>query len=274
MDQRRYFVCIARNLVQVSQNSVYRPQSQCQRTEFRAGNKRTEWEAGEEHSQTGLQVKMNYEDFVIRHGEFIGEFEEMYRRFDDPWEQTQREKYASDKAIALNIIQKYERKNVVEFGSGLGRFTNSISEITDAVVGIEVSETAVRRAKAQFESLEFRCASFPDLDYLRTRQPDCIVMAEVTWYVLDHLDRFLAFLRAEMPHVLLIHLLTTYAPGVQQYGREKFTNLQEITDYFGMTAFESAKVHYPGTRAGGGSRTVLAGQMATAPPAEPGNDIG
>lgn len=112
---------------------------------------------------------MKYQDFVIRDGEFIGEFEEMYQRFDDPWEQTKREKYASDKAVALNIIQKYQRKNVVEFGSGLGQFTHRISEITDAVVGVEVSETATLKARAQFESLEFRCASFPDFDYLRER---------------------------------------------------------------------------------------------------------
>lgn len=97
-------------------------------------------------------------------------------------------------------------------------------------------------------------------------------MAEITWYVLDHLDGFLAFLRAEMSHVLLIHLLMTYAPGVQQFGREKFTNLQEITDYFGMTVCESAEIHHPETR--GGSRTVLAGQMAKATRSEQRNDIG
>jgi len=201
-----------------------------------------------------------YQDYVIRDGKFIGEFEEMYKRVDDPWEHTSREKYASDKAIALNIIEKYECKNVVEFGSGLGYFTSRISEITETVVGIEVSGTAIRRARAQFKSLGFRCASFPDFDYLRERQPDCIVMAEITWYVLDELDDFLTFLRTEMPHVLFIHLLMTYAPGVQQYGVEKFTNLSEITDYFGMTVLESGEIHYPDA---GGSRTILAGKMAT-----------
>lgn len=50
---------------------------------------------------------MKYQDFVIRNGEFVGEFEEMYQRFEDPWEQTKRELYSSDKAVALNLIQKY-----------------------------------------------------------------------------------------------------------------------------------------------------------------------
>lgn len=96
-------------------------------------------------------------------------------------------------------------------------------------------------------------------------------MAEITWYVLDHLDWFPAFLGAKMPHVLLIHLLMTYTPGVQQYGRERFTNLQEITDYFGMTVFESVEIHHPETR--GGSRTVLAGQMAKAARSEQRRNI-
>lgn len=61
---------------------------------------------------------MKYQDFVIRDGLFIGEFEEMYQRVDDPWEQKKREKYASDKSVALKKIQKYQRENVVEFGQG------------------------------------------------------------------------------------------------------------------------------------------------------------
>lgn len=209
---------------------------------------------------TAREKNTNYQHFVIRDGKFVGEFEEMYQKFDDPWEQSSREEYASDKAIALNIIQKYKCKNVVEFGSGFGHLTKRISEIADNVVGIEVSTTATQKARDRFPSLEFRCASFPDIEFLRENQPDCIVMAEITWYVLDKLDEFLLFLRSEMPHVLLIHLLATYAPGVQQYGVEKFTNLREITDYFGMTVFESGEIHYPDAE--GASRTIFAGQMA------------
>lgn len=204
---------------------------------------------------------MRYQDFVIRDGRFIGKFEEMYQRFEDPWEQTKREAYSSDKAVALNLIQKYDCRNVVEFGSGLGHFTNRISEITDAVVGIEVSKTAVKKSKAEFGSLEFRCASFPDLDYLRERQPDCIVMAEITWYVLDQLDEFLEFLRTEMPNVLLIHLLMTYPVGVQKYGVDKFTNLKEIVDYFDMTVLETGQISNPGMIEG--IRTILAARVAS-----------
>ena len=37
-----------------------------------------------------------YQDYVIKDGVIIGEFEEMYQDFNDPWEQTTKEKSACD----------------------------------------------------------------------------------------------------------------------------------------------------------------------------------
>ena len=33
---------------------------------------------------------MRYQDFVIKNGEFVGKFEDMYQNFKDPWLQSQR----------------------------------------------------------------------------------------------------------------------------------------------------------------------------------------
>ena len=68
-----------------------------------------------------------YQDYVIRDGRFVGEFEEMYLDYEDPWHQTQRELWASDKAVALNLIRKVGAKRVMEVGCGLGRFTKRIA---------------------------------------------------------------------------------------------------------------------------------------------------
>ena len=48
-----------------------------------------------------------YQDYVIKDGRLIGEFEGMYQDFDDPWEQTTREKYALEKLIGLELLSKY-----------------------------------------------------------------------------------------------------------------------------------------------------------------------
>lgn len=67
-------------------------------------------------------------------------------------------------------------------------------------------------------------------------------MAELSWYVLNQLDQFKSILKNYASKrnrpAYFIHLLTTYAPGVQKYSKEKFTNLEEIFKYFDMKVLE------------------------------------
>ena len=61
---------------------------------------------------------MGYQDFVIKNGEFIGRFEEMYQQFEDPWEQSTRELYCYEKTIGLEIIKNNNLNKVLELGCG------------------------------------------------------------------------------------------------------------------------------------------------------------
>ena len=186
-----------------------------------------------------------YQDYVIKDGKFVGEFEEMYQDFDDPWEQTTREEWASEKAVALNLIQKLNVKKVIELGCGLGHYTNKIYNFGVDVLGIDVSETAIGKAKYSYPDCNFYVGDILDFSIYKKYQPEIIVMAEITWYVLDKLDEFIAFLKLYLPNTYLIHLLTTYPEGVQQYGKDKFTNLQQIMSYFGMKYLEWGEISYP-----------------------------
>ena len=73
--------------------------------------------------------------------------------------------------------------------------------------------------------------------------PDIVVMPEITWYVLDQLDDFLSFLRSEMSGKYLIHTLATYPAGKQDYGKDKFTNLSEILEYFKLEYIEWGELY-------------------------------
>ena len=42
-----------------------------------------------------------YQDYVIKDGKLIGEFETMYKDYEDPWEQSTREEYAIEKSYRL-----------------------------------------------------------------------------------------------------------------------------------------------------------------------------
>jgi SAM-dependent methyltransferase len=199
-----------------------------------------------------------YQDYVIRDGRFVGEFEQMYRDFPDPWSESRLEKFASDKAAAINLLGRLKElhgaRRVVEIGCGFGHFSQRIAQTGLQVLGVDVSETAVATARARVGGVSFQTASIGDHAVLREFQPDVIVLAEVTWYVLDSLREFMAFLRTELPNAFLLHLLTTYPAGVQKYGADFFTDLEGIKGFLAMQWLESGEVHIEG-----GTRTWLLG---------------
>ncbi len=204
---------------------------------------------------------MRYQDYVIRSGKLIGEFEEMYRDHADPWEQTTRESHASEKAVALNLLSRLQADGrplrVLELGCGLGDFTARIGALGVKVIGMDISPTAIAKARERHPSIEFVAGSITDHELIERLAPDVIVMAEITWYVLEQLPAFLKFYKHRLPDTYLIHLLMTYAPGVQQYGKEWFTNLDEIKAYFDLDYLETGLVHYDG-----GARTWFLGRPA------------
>lgn len=200
-----------------------------------------------------------YQDYVIKDGQLVGEFEQMYRDYEDPWEQTTREEWVSEKAVALNVIRRLRAHKVIELGCGLGYFTKRIADLGVDVLGVDVSETAIRKARARCQDVNFVVGDILDFAIYREYRPDVIVMAEMTWYVLEKLDAFLKFLRQEFPDTYLIHLLTTYPAGVQKYGTSKFTNLSEIMTYFGAMYIEWGEITYQELR--GCTRTYFVGQI-------------
>lgn len=200
-----------------------------------------------------------YQDYVIKNGRLIGEFEDMYKDFADPWKQSTRERFASEKAVALNLLQglkaTFGSSRVVELGCGFGMFTASAAELGFEAIGLDVSETAVKKGKERYPGVDLRQADFADFDLLRELAPDVIILAEITWYVLDHLVAFKQFCRDELPDTMLVHLLMTYPPGEQKYGADFFTNLTEIKNFFEMHYLESGEVYVEL----GGQRTWFCG---------------
>jgi SAM-dependent methyltransferase len=205
-----------------------------------------------------------YQDYVIKDGRLVGEFEEMYRDFADPWEQTTREAFAAEKAVALNAIAALSPAKVLELGCGLGHFTRKIKALgVPKVVGVDVSETAIAQARVAAPECEFVTADILDFQVYKKHAPDLIVMAEITWYILEKLPRFLEHVRATLPQTYLIHLLTTYPPGEQKYGKEFFTDLKGILKYFGMNYVEYGEIVKP--QHAGCARTYFLGRYAALP---------
>ena len=200
----------------------------------------------------------SYQEYVFQNGKFIGDFESMYKDFDDPWNQTTREEFATDKAITLNLIKKFNFKRVIELGCGLGHFTNKIREIGVDVLGVDISKTAIEKARTKHPNGKFLQGDILDFEIYKRYNPDLIIMAEITWYVLEKLDDFLEFFKSEMKNVFIIHLLVTYPKGVQKYGCEKFTNLDQILSYFKFDFFEYGEIFEKNSK--GCKRTFFIGK--------------
>lgn len=205
-----------------------------------------------------------YQDYVIKDGELVGAFEEMYQDHDDPWLQSQEDPYQPDKALALNALRRLDAKTatlkVLEIGSGLGDFCATISAQGFETIGLEVSETAVQKATARHTGPTFFAGDIMSGDIYERIQPDVLIMSEVTWYVLDKIKDFLGIVRETLPNAHLIHILTMYPANEQRYGLEYFSDFDGLKKYFDMQIIEQAVIDadaYEGTQ-----RTYFLGRWA------------
>ena len=192
-------------------------------------------------------MEKNYQDYVISNGKLVGDFEGMYENFDDPWHQSAQDHiFDSRRQIAINycnrLRSKYGVSKVVELGCGFGHLTESLRKNGFDALGTDISKTAIKKASNLYPESRFKQLSFNDFDNLFSLKPSILIMAEITWYILDDLDQFLVrlneYAKQSQEPVFLIHLLATYEPGVQKYGADKFTNLEEIIKYFNLEYLE------------------------------------
>lgn len=192
----------------------------------------------------------SYHDFVIKNGEFIGAFEEMYKAHKDPWHQSDHLNIndPARKAIKdwIGIACRGRALKIVELGCGYGHLTSAISEIGGAQpTGIDISETAIARAKNAYPNCKFQVTQFDDWEVLNKINPDIFILADISWYVLPRLDKFISDLRvfASSRNVptFLLHVVTTYPPSVQKYGNEYFTKHSEIIEFFGFKCLQDSE---------------------------------
>ena len=103
--------------------------------------------------------------FDLKERSFVGAFEEMYATEDkegfDSW-------YESDlrplrKQICLAVLNQYNHASVLELGCGKGTFTQFLKKENNSVTAIDLSETAIAKARASYPDVEFRALKVQDL---------------------------------------------------------------------------------------------------------------
>jgi SAM-dependent methyltransferase len=178
-----------------------------------------------------MEKKRTYHDYVIRGGKFIGKFEEMYNACDDPWMQSRQPNRYSRQMDIMNI-KRYGIRSIVEYGCGLGYYADWIYRETGIVYkSIDISPTAIKKARQKFPLLDFEVGNVKDLGWLGNKENvDCILFADITWMILHDLDHVNKELLKHFRGKYFINNFVTYK-GTQKYGLDFFTTTQEYINY-------------------------------------------
>ena len=180
------------------------------------------------NQRMSLQFR-SYHDYVIKDGQFIGKFDEMYRDVDDPWMQsTQPNKYS--RTAGILHLKRLDISRILECGCGLGYYAEWIFRETGIIPkSIDLSPVAIDKARNLFPHLDFEVANVAH-DLERYKNVDCVLLSEIIWYILPELKGIIDVLKE---HFTAKYLLVNqvFYKGTQRYGTEYFTSLAEFIDY-------------------------------------------
>jgi SAM-dependent methyltransferase len=112
-------------------------------------------------------------------------FEDLWKR-GDPWSLESSPFEQAKYAHQLGLLHDRRYSRALEIGCGSGQFTRILSRVVDGVTALDISQTAIDRARGlgiESEKAAFVVANIMDYD-LRAEGPwDLIVMSETIYYL-------------------------------------------------------------------------------------------
>ncbi len=111
------------------------------------------------------------------------ELEHLFRWSRDPWH-FETSAYERERLVSLfETVQQYPHERILEIGCAEGVFTSRLSQISNDVVAIDVSPTALARARERCTNATFIHSSLEE--FRCDRRFDLVVCAETLYYVKD-----------------------------------------------------------------------------------------
>jgi predicted TPR repeat methyltransferase len=141
-----------------------------------------------------------------------GFFENLYLKSTDPFDFETSAYEAAKYQHTVATLPRARYKQAVEIGCSIGVLTSRLAEKCDSLLGLDISEQALVRARA-------RCAHLPGVDFARMTVPDefpdqtfdLVVVSEVAYYwSIEDLARAKDLIAAHQTtggHLLLVHWL-------------------------------------------------------------------
>jgi SAM-dependent methyltransferase len=194
-------------------------------------------------------------DYVFSAGDdgslvFVGDFEGLYRDVDDPWAQSIPDQrmgayYVRARERLMAIVAATPVDAVAEVGCGLGQVCAMLrdAKLAQRVVGLDISETAIRKAAARHPGIAFHVAD------IRSGWPasagggfDVIIMNQMLWYVLAELDEVIARLVDAVRPGGRVIVAQAFLHGSQKYGHDVVDGFHGLLGFLTSHDLRSARV--------------------------------
>lgn len=122
--------------------------------------------------------------FDFKKRKFVGKFEEMYQNEDkqnyDSWFQDDLTHLGHQ--LSLLIINQYNFNSILDIGCGKGAFTHLLKKANNHVTGVDISKTAIKKAKSRYRNVKFLSLTEEEALNLKNKW-DLIVMKELLSYI-------------------------------------------------------------------------------------------
>ena len=186
----------------------------------------------------------DYHDYVIKDGQLIGEFEQMYQNVDDPWPESQNDMDNNRASVqAKQFFQKKKITSVISLGGGTGEHLSWFlsGSTLNSSCNVEISSTACSIATKKFPGLQVENRSILDfLENTNLDHYDLIIMREVIWYILEDMEAIYHTLKKKCKGKYLLVELSF--PKHQSYGKDYFIGMSDFLKKFDFKIIEQLAI--------------------------------
>ncbi len=189
------------------------------------------------------QKLVDYHDYVISEGRFIGRFEEMYKACENPWPESADDLELNPiSSYAATLLARHGFKRIFSFGMGKGTHLAWLGGKVPglSLAGCDISPTAISEATVRHPEINASvadAANFIESDI----EFDVLLFREVIWYILTDWQQLCTTLKQKYAGRYVLVELTFYDD--QRYGVEYFDGPDEFILRFPFTILEVLRHH-------------------------------